>query len=92
MAAVRDLFGTVMNEGANRGILVTTSSYGPDAYAFAKDKPISLVDGPNLLAMLQKHGRRFRIDWRRHAVWRALFRGIKSMGVVVGHPTRSGYL
>jgi restriction system protein len=52
----------VMNEGANRGILVTTSSYGPDAYAFAKDKPISLVDGPNLVAMLQKHGRRFRIN------------------------------
>jgi restriction system protein len=62
VAAVRDLFGTVMNEGANRGILVTTSSYGPDSYAFAKDKPLSLVDGPNLLAMLQKHGRKFRID------------------------------
>ena len=51
-----------MNEGANRGILVTTSSYGPDSYEFAKDKPISLVDGPNLLAMLTKHGRRYRID------------------------------
>ena len=36
VAAVRDLYGTVVNEGANRDILVTTSSYGPDAYAFAK--------------------------------------------------------
>ena len=62
VAAVRDLYGTVVNEGANRGILVTTSSYGPDSYEFAKDKPISLVDGPNLLAMLIKHGRRYRID------------------------------
>jgi restriction system protein len=62
VAAVRDLYGTVVNEGANRGILVTTSSYGPDAYEFAKDKPLSLVDGPNLLAMLQKHGRQYRID------------------------------
>lgn len=62
VAAVRDLYGTVVNEGANRGILVTTSSYGPDAYEFAKDKPISLVDGPNLIAMLRKHGRRYRID------------------------------
>lgn len=62
VAAVRELYGTVMNEGANRGILVTTSSYGPDAYEFAKDKPISLVDGRNLLTMLQKHGRNFRID------------------------------
>lgn len=59
---VRDLFGTVMNEGANRGILITTSSYGPDSYAFAKDKPISLVDGPNLLVMLRRHGKKFRID------------------------------
>jgi len=62
VSAVRDLYGTVMNEGANRGILITTSSYGSDSYEFAKDKPISLVDGPNLLLMLQKHGKRFKID------------------------------
>jgi restriction system protein len=62
VSAVRDLYGTVMNEGANRGILITTSSYGPDSYAFAKDKPISLVDGPNLLVMLRRHGKKFRID------------------------------
>ena len=62
VSAVRDLYGTVMNEGANRGILITTASYGPDAYDFAKDKPISLVDGSNLLVMLKKHGKKFRID------------------------------
>jgi restriction system protein len=62
VSAVRDLYGTVMNEGANRGILVTTSSYGPDSYEFAKDKPISLVDGPNLVVMPNRHGRKFRID------------------------------
>ena len=62
VSSVRDLYGTVMNEGANRGILITTSSYGPDAYEFVKDKPISLVDGPNLLIMLEKHGRKFSID------------------------------
>lgn len=62
VSAVRDLYGTVMNEGANRGIIITTSSYGPDAYEFAKDKPISLVDGQNLLLLLQKHGQKFRID------------------------------
>jgi restriction system protein len=62
VAAVRDLYGTVINEGANRGILITTSSFGPDSYEFAKDKPISLVDGQNLLVMLQKHGRNYRID------------------------------
>jgi restriction system protein len=62
VAAVRDLYGTVVNEGANRGILVTTATYGPDAYEFAKNKPISLVDGPNLIAMLKRHDRAFRID------------------------------
>jgi restriction system protein len=62
VAAVRDLYGTLVNEGANRGILVTTSSYGADSYEFAKGKPISLVDGQNLVAMLRRHGRRFRID------------------------------
>lgn len=62
VAAVRDLYGTVMNEGANRGVLVTTSDYGPDAYSFAKDKPISLLNGANLLHLLEKHGQRAKID------------------------------
>ncbi|MCF8714976.1 restriction endonuclease [Joostella atrarenae] len=35
VSAVRDLYGTVLNEGATKGILVTTSDYGPDAYTFA---------------------------------------------------------
>lgn len=62
VAAVRDLFGTVQNEGANRGYLVTTSSFGPDAYSFAKGKPITLIDGPHLLKLLQDHGYAFRIN------------------------------
>jgi restriction system protein len=64
VAAVRDLYGTVMNEGATKGILVTTSDYGPDAYGFAKDKPITLLSGANLLHLLQKHGHKARIDLR----------------------------
>jgi hypothetical protein len=28
----------------------------------SKGKPISLVDGQNLIAMLNRHGRKFRID------------------------------
>jgi restriction system protein len=59
---VRDLYGTMMNEGAMKGILVTTSDYGPDSYAFARDKPISLLNGSNLLALLSKHGHRAKID------------------------------
>ena len=62
VAAVRDLYGTVVNEGATKGILVTTSDYGPDAYQFAKGKPISLLNGGNLLHLLEKHGHKARID------------------------------
>jgi restriction system protein len=59
---VRDLFGTVHNEGATKGILVTTSDYGPDAYEFAKGKPLTLLSGSELLYLLQKHGHRARIN------------------------------
>ena len=62
VSAVRDLYGTVMNEGATKGILVTTASYGPDAYAFAKDKPLTLLDGGNLLYLLQEHGHKAYIN------------------------------
>ncbi len=62
VAAVRDLYGTVINEGATKGILVTTSDYGADSYEFAKDKPITLLNGSNLLHMLEKHGTKARID------------------------------
>jgi len=61
VAAVRDLYGTMINEGANKGILVTTSNYGPDAYDFAKDKPIELVDGGGLLYLLEQVGVKARI-------------------------------
>jgi restriction system protein len=60
--AVRDLYGTVINEGANKGILVTTAEYGPDAYDFVKDKPLTLVSGGELLFLLEKHGHKARID------------------------------
>jgi restriction system protein len=62
VSAVRDLYGTLLNEGATKGILVTTSDYGPDAYEFAKGKPITLLNGANLLHLLEKHGHRARID------------------------------
>jgi restriction system protein len=64
VSAVRDLFGTVHNEGANKGILVTTADYGPDAYEFAKGKPITLISGSELLYLLAKHGHKARIDLR----------------------------
>ena len=62
VSAVRDLYGTLLNEGANKGILVTTSDYGPDSYEFAKGKPITLLNGSNLLYLLEKHGTKAKID------------------------------
>jgi restriction system protein len=68
VSAVRDLYGTMMNEGANKGILVTTSGYGPDAFEFSKDKPIELLDGGKLLYLLDQVGVKARIifpeDWK----------------------------
>ncbi len=62
VSAVRDLYGTLLNEGATKGILVTTSDYGPDAYEFAKGKPLTLLSGSNLLHLLEKHGHKAKID------------------------------
>jgi restriction system protein len=62
VAAVRELFGTMMNEGAGKGILVTTSHFGASASEFAKDKPMTLIDGAQLLHLMQNHGHKVRID------------------------------
>jgi restriction system protein len=62
VSAVRDLYGTVLNEGASKGILVTTSDYGPDSYESAKSKPLVLLNGANLLNLLEKHGHKAKID------------------------------
>jgi hypothetical protein len=63
ISAVRDLYGTVHNEGATKGILVTTSDFGADSYEFVKDKPLTLINGSNLLSLLQKHNyKNVRID------------------------------
>lgn len=62
LSAVRDLYGTVHNEGAVKGILVTTSHYGGDAIEFVKDKPLTLINGEQLLYMFNKHGYNMKIE------------------------------
>lgn len=52
---VRDLWGTVQHEGATKGIMITTSGYGPDSYRFAGGKPLNLIDGSGLLALCHQH-------------------------------------
>jgi hypothetical protein len=65
VAAVRDLYGAMTAERASKGILVTTATFGHDSYEFAKDKPITLLDGGGLLHLLQRHGVPARIDLRQ---------------------------
>lgn len=62
VSAVRDLCAVVRKEGASRGILVTTSTYGADAYEFANNEPVTLLNGAELLGLLKKHGYNFRIN------------------------------
>ncbi|MER7761151.1 restriction endonuclease [Streptomyces sp. NPDC097619] len=59
--AVRDLYGTVQDAGANKGVLVTTSGFGPGSRAFAEGKPLELVSGPELVDLLHRHGLRGRL-------------------------------
>lgn len=65
VSAVRDLYGTLINEGASKGILVTTSYFGPDSREFIKDKPITLIDGSNLVYLFNKYGYKVRIDLKK---------------------------
>ncbi|MFD6797876.1 restriction endonuclease [Streptomyces cyaneofuscatus] len=59
--AVRDLYGTVQDAGANKGVLVTTSHFGPGAHTFANGKPLELVAGSELVDLLHRHGLRGRL-------------------------------
>ncbi|MEU2714228.1 restriction endonuclease [Streptomyces sp. NPDC007205] len=54
--AVRDLYGTVQDAGANKGVLVTTSKFGPGSHAFANGKPLELISGTELVDLLHRHG------------------------------------
>ncbi len=51
-----------MNEGAIKRILVTTADFGSDSYQFANGKPITLMNGSNLLHLLAVYGHSARID------------------------------
>lgn len=49
---VRELYGVTAGEKADAAIFVTSGSYTPDAIAFARGKPITLIDGRELVRML----------------------------------------
>ncbi|MFJ8494697.1 restriction endonuclease [Streptomyces sp. NPDC094038] len=59
--AVRDLYGTVQDVGANKGVLVTTAGFGPGSHTFARGKPLELISGGELVDLLHRHGLRGRL-------------------------------
>lgn len=52
---VRDLFGVVTAESANKGILITTSTFTAPAINFAAGKPLELIDGAKFDQLLAKY-------------------------------------
>lgn len=52
---VRDLYGVVMSENANKGILITPSDYTEQAYLFAKGKNLELINGTVLNNLIAEH-------------------------------------
>ena len=58
---VRALDSVIGDQGAIKGILITTSGFGPESYRIARDKPLELVDGQRLRQWLHEylgvHGR-----------------------------------
>jgi restriction system protein len=55
-APVRDLYGTMLHEGATKGILVSTAEFGPSAQEFAAGKPLTLIGGKQLVQLLAQYG------------------------------------
>lgn len=52
VSLIREFYGVTVAERATRGIFVTTGTFTPDAIEFARGKPLELVDGPALAALV----------------------------------------
>jgi restriction system protein len=50
---VRELYGVMIDQRASAAKVVATTSFTPDAVAFAKGKPIELVDSEALLRLVR---------------------------------------
>jgi hypothetical protein len=55
VSAVRDLYGAVHSKNANKGILITNSTFAKPAIDFALNKQLELIDGEKLHGLLQKY-------------------------------------
>jgi restriction system protein len=49
---IRELYGVITAEKADRGIFITSGAFTSDARTFAAGKPLELIDGEGLLGLL----------------------------------------
>jgi len=57
VSEVRELYGVATSEGAAKSIFVTSGVFTEEAIAFAKRKPLELLDGEDLLTLIDSiHG------------------------------------
>lgn len=49
---IRELYGVVSAEGASEGIVISSGIFTQEARAFARGKPLELIDGTGLLKMI----------------------------------------
>lgn len=63
----RELYGVMMAEGATEGIVISSGDFTQEAKDFVKGKPISVVNGPELVEMV-KAGQRKEINERMKTV------------------------
>lgn len=48
---VRELYGTLLHERAAHAFLVTSAEISPSAHTWARNKPLTLIDGKTLIAI-----------------------------------------
>lgn len=52
---IRDIYGVVLSEHANKGIVITNSTFSTKAIEFADNKNLELIDGSILVQLLEKY-------------------------------------
>jgi restriction system protein len=52
VSLIREFYGVIVADKAERGVFVTTGTFTPDAIDFARGKPLELIDGERLAELV----------------------------------------
>lgn len=55
VATVKELYRAIQQQGALKGVIITTAGFGRACYEFANGKPIELISGPSLLSIIAEY-------------------------------------